>query len=147
MSALPSLSLQPVFFTYGQLAFRLHMPEGETHECSLAYNQSIGDLQKVVSVRFVSLSPAQTLCKEDSNLFVMEMDGEAIMEEDGTPLYKTRFTDANDVSIVFEVSVALFPDVRVSASCSVACVSWSSASASPSSARRSDSTTWTAART
>lgn len=50
MSALPSLSLQPVYFTYKQLAFQLHMPEGEVHQCSLAYNQTVGDLQRVVSV-------------------------------------------------------------------------------------------------
>ena len=61
MSTLPSLSLQPVYFTYKQLTFQLHMPEGDTHECSLAYNQSIGDLQKVVSVRLVVCFDADAL--------------------------------------------------------------------------------------
>ena len=89
----------------------------------------------------------QALCKEDSNLFVMEMDGEAIMEDDATPLYKTRFLDTNDVSIVFEVAIAVFPNVRVSASCFVACGSWSSASGRRTSDRRSTSRPWTGART
>lgn len=89
----------------------------------------------------------QALCKEDSNLFVMEMDGEAIMEDDATPLYKTRFLDTNNVSIVFEVCVGFLPDARASASCFVACGSWSSASGRRSSGRRSVSRLWTDART
>lgn len=86
------LSLQPVYFTYKQLTFQLHMPEGDTHECSLAYNQSIGDLQKA-GVRYgLSCASTQTLCKEDTNLFVMELDGEAIMEEESTPLLQDAFS-------------------------------------------------------
>ena len=95
----------------------------------------------------MSCVSTQTLCKEDSNLFVMELDGEAIMEEESTPLYKTRFLATNSVSIVFEVVVDAFADVRASASCCVACGSWSSDSDRRSSDRRSGSTAWTGART
>lgn len=45
----------------------------------------------------------QTLANEDSNLLVLEMDGEVLSDDDSLPLYQSRFLETNIIHVTFLV--------------------------------------------
>lgn len=51
ISTLPALSSQPIYFTYSQLNFQIHLMGNAISTIIKDYKSSIGDLRQSISVR------------------------------------------------------------------------------------------------
>ena len=50
VSTLELVSRHPIYFTYVEMKFHIHVANGDTHSVALKYNQTVGDLRQLVSV-------------------------------------------------------------------------------------------------
>ena len=78
-----------IYFSYPQFCFHAHLPDGTSHDISMKYDATVGELRKT----------AASYCNEDASLLVLNMEDEMIVDEDETPLYRTSFLEENEIVV------------------------------------------------